>query len=203
MPPNSPNPRPPAPIRSMSRRETPQPDNRVLVVMVFASLMYFHENRLGSAPRDSDILAHDDHGAVGPPRIAPFDTIRQEHRSTTQLPATRIGGGGDERELLGGRRSSRSSPELPGIPGRGMPGSRRKCAEGRLRVGSRIGFPFPVLIRAKSLGIESFNDPFRDALNRRLARGHHSGSSAEWTDAPAARHSTGGHAAGNREAGRP
>jgi hypothetical protein len=31
-----------------------------LVVMVFASLMSFHENRLGSTPRGSDIPAHHD-----------------------------------------------------------------------------------------------------------------------------------------------
>src|SRR5438477_13029968 len=84
MPPNRPNPRPPAPIRSMSRRETPQPDNRVLVVMVFALLMYFHENRLGSAPRDSDIPAHDDQGAVGL-RGRPSKDSAVRHRSPAQI----------------------------------------------------------------------------------------------------------------------
>src|SRR6266851_4753129 len=76
MPPNRPNPRPPAPIRSMSRRETPQSDNRVLLIMVFAPPMFLLENRLGSAPGDSDGPASSRSGVAGRPRIAPFDIVR-------------------------------------------------------------------------------------------------------------------------------
>jgi hypothetical protein len=47
--------------------------------MVFASLMYFDENRLGSAPADSGIPARHGQARRGGPRIALFGIVRQEH----------------------------------------------------------------------------------------------------------------------------
>jgi hypothetical protein len=79
MPPKRPNPRPPAPIRIMSRRETPQSPNRLLVAIVVRLSAVGAGTSTRFWPTDSKPAARDDLVPQGSPRIPPLAAALNGH----------------------------------------------------------------------------------------------------------------------------